>query len=368
MNLIDQLAGALFPGVSSGGSMGATSMLPEKPMGFLSMIPGGPGGAMSLLQPAALGGPAPNAAPAAPRAPEPQPANQPPALANALGAILKESGAVPPPKLAPPALTGPSASPALAASPAQASMPRPQAVPNNGISGQDVAMAIKAALMGAAGVNPGSPMGSAFFQGAGGAVAAQDKFSRDAAASKLAAEDRALKLEDRDLKLDDRAWNRSKDMTAQKRNKRNDDLKMLEITSKVMKNIDPSLDVKDRIAIERLVRDEGKRLRDEDSLRGEELKTEMETYRKGLEERVKGGGTGGVLGVPAPAAPGTPSGAVKPAPGGTVYGATPESPATGGSGADKSQPAMPRNKTDFDNLPSGAYFINPSDGRVLLKK
>jgi hypothetical protein len=319
---------------------------------------------MSLFQPAALGGPVPSAAPAG--------ATPPPALANALGAILKQSGAVPQPPKAEPAVERPAMAPVSRLQPTGGiSAPQPS---QGGISGQDVSSIIKAALMGAANVNPGSPMGSAFFQGAGGAVAAQDKFSRDADASKLAAEERALRLEDRELKLDDRAWNRSKDMASEKRatskearDKRQADLKMLEVTSKVMKDIDPTLDIKDRIAIERLVRDEGKRLMDKESLQGEELKTKMETYRKDIEERVKGGSGTGALGVPEPA-PAAPSGAVKPAPNGTVYGATPESPATGGSGADKSQPAMPRNKADFDNLPSGAYFINPSDGRVLLKK
>jgi len=331
MNLIDQLAGALFPGVSTN----------------------------PMMQPAALGGPVPSAAPAAP----PAGAMPPPALANALGAILKQSGAVPTPK-AEPAVERPAMAPRSRLQPSGGiSAPQPS---QGGISGQDVSSIIKAALMGAANVNPGSPMGSAFFQGAGGAVAAQDKFSRDAAATKQAAEDR-------ELKLDDRAWSRSKDMASEKRatskearDERQADLKMLEVTSKVMKDIDPTLDIKDRIAIERLVRDEGKRLMDKESLQGEELKTKMETYRKEVEERVKGGKN--TLGVPGPEAPSAPEGAVKPAPNGTVYGATPESPATGGSGADKSQPAMPRNKADFDNLPSGAYFINPSDGRVLLKK
>lgn len=336
MNLIDQLAGALFPGVSTN----------------------------PMMQPAALGGPVPSAAP-------PAGATPPPALANALGAILKQSGAVPTPK-AEPAVERPAMAPRSRLQPSGGiSAPQPS---QGGISGQDVSSIIKAALMGAANVNPGSPMGSAFFQGAGGAVAAQDKFSRDADASKLAAEERALRLEDRELKLDDRAWNRSKDMASEKRatskearDKRQADLKMLEVTSKVMKDIDPTLDIKDRIAIERLVRDEGKRLMDKESLQGEELKTKMETYRKDIEERVKGGSGTGALGVPEPA-PAAPSGAVKPAPGGTVFGATPESPATGGDGSDRSRPAMPHTQADFDKLPSGAWFINPSDGRVLPKK
>lgn len=356
MNLIDQLAGALFPGVSSGGSMGAMSMLPDKPMGLMSMLPGGPGGAMSLFQPAALGGPVPSAAPAG--------ATPPPALANALGAILKQSGAVPQPPKAEPAVERPAMAPVSRLQPSGGiSAPQPS---QGGISAQDVSNAIKAALMGAARVDSSAPMGSAFFQGAGGAAAAKTKFDNDAAASNLAAEDRKLKLEDRELKLDDRAWNRSKDMASEKRNKRSDDLKMIEVMSKVMKDIDPTLDTKDRIAIERLVRDEGKRLVDREALQGEELKTQMETYRKGLEERVKGGKN--TLGVPGPESPSAPEGAVKPAPGGTVYGATPKSPATGGDGKDKSRPAMPHTKADFDNMPSGTWFLNPSDGRVLLKK
>ena len=37
-------------------------------------------------------------------------------------------------------------------------------------------------------------------------------------------------------------------------------------------------------------------------------------------------------------------------------------------GASQDAPAKPSTQEDFDALPSGAYFVNPSDGRVLQKK
>ena len=340
MNLIDQLAGALFPGVSTN----------------------------PMMQPAALGGPVPSAAPAAP----PAGAMPPPALANALGAILKQSGAVPTPK-AEPAVERPAMAPRSRLQPSGGiSAPQPS---QGGISGQDVSSIIKAALMGAANVNPGSPMGSAFFQGAGGAVAAQDKFSRDADASKLAAEERALRLEDRELKLDDRAWNRSKDMASEKRatskearDERKAKLDNLTAVQKLMQDIGGQLTVEQRFKLNDQLDRYADVINKNGVLSPDKLKEALKAER---DRRIKDYTSGTILpsteGAANPA-PSAPEEAVKPAPNGTVYGATPESPATGGSGADKSQPAMPRNKADFDNLPSGAYFINPSDGRVLLKK
>lgn len=333
MNLIDQLAGALFPGV----------------------------GTNPMMQPAALGGPVPSPAPAAP----PAGATPPPALANALGAILKQSGAVPTPK-AELAVERPAMAPRSRLQPSGGiSAPQPS---QGGISGQDVSSIIKAALMGAANVNPGSPMGSAFFQGAGGAVAAQDKFSRDADASKQAAEDR-------ELKLDDRAWSRSKDMASEKRatskearDERKAKLDNLTAVQKLMQDIGGQLTVEQRFKLNDQLDRYADVINKNGVLSPDELKEALKAER---DRRIKDYTSGTILpsteGAANPA-PSAPEEAVKPAPNGTVYGATPESPATGGSGADKSQPAMPRNKADFDNLPSGAYFINPSDGRVLLKK
>lgn len=345
MNLIDQLAGALFPGI----------------------------GTNPMMQPAAVGGPVPSAAPAAP----PAGATPPPALANALGAILKQSGAVPPPK-AEPAVERSAMAPMSRLQPSGGiSAPQPS---QGGISAQDVSSAIKAALMGAAGVNPSAPMGSAFFQGAGGAVAAKSKFDRDADASKLAAEERALKLEDRELKLDDRAWSRSKDMVSEKRatSKEARDAKTAQLNNlatvqKLMQGLDGNLTNDQMIRLNGQLMSYAHAINKDGGLSKDELDAAVKTERDRFIKDLQATNTTLAPGIPpisgaVNSAPTAPEGAIKPAPGGTVYGATPESPATGGSGADKSQPAMPRSKADFDNLPSGAYFINPSDGRVLLKK
>jgi len=42
-------------------------------------------------------------------------------------------------------------------------------------------------------------------------------------------------------------------------------------------------------------------------------------------------------------------------------------PARGGGGGTMQSPARPRSEADFNALPSGAWFINPADGRLLQK-
>lgn len=46
----------------------------------------------------------------------------------------------------------------------------------------------------------------------------------------------------------------------------------------------------------------------------------------------------------------------------------PQQQGMAGNGASKEAPAKPASKSDFDALPSGSFFINPADGRILQKK
>ena len=76
----------------------------------------------------------------------------------------------------------------------------------------------------------------------------------------------------------------------------------------MVRKINPDLDTKDRIAIERLVRDRGKQLQDQGVL-DEQVLPEMEKYRKDLEARVMGknpkSSSAGSAATPPPPTPGT---------------------------------------------------------------
>ncbi len=348
MNLIDSLSEALFGGIQSPS--------PSPPaMGFgdtmRALTSGGPGGIRSQSGGfAQMGGM--NGGFSSLGAPALRSGN---GLADALGAILRGSGSVPQRSAAPPReaerlpwqqteqRSGPTPSPAGA----------PES--GSGITGNDVASFIRSVMTGAASVDPSRPGISAFAQGASGAMNARDALSDKEKAARIADEDR-------EMKIDDRAFDRAKDIrgesradSREKREGRLNEIKMLEATAKVMRDVDPSLDIKDRIAVERLVRDEGKRLMDAESLSGEELQTAMETYRKDIEGRLTANKPRITGAQPGPAAK-------------SGTGATSKAPTGSGDGKSQSSPAAPVDKSAFDALPSGAWFVNPADGRVLQKK
>ena len=366
MNFIDTISQSLFGGLT-GPAPAAPTLFPNSgppvapSFGGMSGQPQGIDVASALKTILAPGG----------QGPQSQPRPQAPAfgggggLADALGAILRNSGSVPKPQ--PPSLplttaavpdAGGERLPWQGAKPAQADAPS-SGIPSSGITGKDVASFLRSVMTGAAAVDPSRPGISAFAQGASGSMAARDALTDRETAAKLAAEDRTMSLEDRALKLDDRAFNRAKDVrgearagSKEKRDERLNEIRMLEATAKVMRDIDPSLDVKDRIAVERLVRDEGKRMMGAEALSGEELKTRMETYRKELEGRLKSNKPG-ITGKQPPTAP---------------TAATSKAPMANGDGKSQASPAAPKDKTGFDLLPSGSWFVNPADGRVLQKK
>ena len=199
----------------------------------------------------------------------------------------------------------------------------------------DMQRAIRAFFTGAAGVNPSSPKFSAFAQGAGGAM--QSRYKEGQAEEKQR-QDQANKRFDRDLKIakDDREERASKradraEVRAEGKDKR--DAQSAEVlntarTTRVMKMLDPNLDVKDRIAIERLVRDYGRDMaRRDPTLDDATAIQRMEAYRKEVEGRVRdkkqvpasGGGAAPAAPKPpgttpsAPAAPPKPQSAPAPA-------------------------------------------------------
>lgn len=386
----------LLPGMAKDDGMGAAGGMALP--GLMSLLgndgpkaPAGPDPTLLAGLGAGLGG---NGGAPAPRQQPMPPMQQPqqreaPVLANALGDILRGSGAMP----------GPVPRPAEQlpwSQPGQQPMnvsPRPAAAADpSKITGDDVASFIKSVMAGTAGVNPSAPGITAFAQGATGAISASDKMKSDAAAQKLAAEDRALKLEDRTLARDDKDFDRGvktseerRAVSKDKRDAKSSEIGMIKTMSEVMRNVDPQLDIKDRIAVERLVRDEGKRLYDAEGLQGEELKTQLQLYSRDLQGRLIAKKPL-IVGSPAPSgqapAPATPGGAL----GVPDPAAKPAAPAKtkeqwkaegvpvwegqdvpNGNGFSPKSPKGPRDKAEFDTLAPGTWFVNPRDHRILKK-
>lgn len=361
MNFIDSLTEALIGGTTIPGPMGLGAPQPT-------------GADISSFLKDKLSAGAPRPAPQMSMAPRPMPISAPqpqqseaPTLANALGSLLRGSGAAP--QMAKPAMV-PQRAPMSAAPAPQQQAVTPAAQPKT--TGESVASFLRAVMEGTASVDPRSPGVSAFAQGASGAFGSRDRVQAREDAAKIAASDRAMKLEDRDLALDDKAFDRTlktsqekRAISKDKRDGKQTEISMIKTMSDVMRNVDPQLDIKDRIAVERLVRDEGKRLRESESLEGEELKTKMQEYSRDLQDRLisKKPSVGGpaVPAVPgaAPSAPGAPR---------TLNQAPPAAAKPSGDGKSQTSPATPTDQSTFDALPSKSWFVNPADGRILQKQ
>ncbi len=217
-----------------------------------------------------------------------------------------------------------------------------------------VADTLRHILAGAAAGNPSAPPIKAFAQGGHGAMQSMeaDKRRKETAAEKkdalerneaAAAQSRADKQFDREFNQKLKLSREKREQAAEGRAGRLAKLNEFKTISQVMKSIDPTLDTKDKIAIERLVRDEAKRLTET----GEEAETvinKISEYRSGLEDRIKGN---------------------KPR---VAPQAAQQAPQASGDGSSSQSPAQPANKEQFDVLPSGAWFINPSDGNLMQKK
>lgn len=321
MNFIDSLTEALFGGAAQASPMG-------------------------------LGAPPPLAAPPRPAAS----GAEMPTLANALGSILRNSGAA---SMAKPAIAPQRAAPSAPPMPAAPTLAPTVSASQPKSTGENVASFIRAVMEGTAGVDPRSPGISAFAQGGAGAFGSRDRVAAAEEAKKIAASDRKMKLEDRELAQDDKAFDRAiktsgekRAVAKDKRDAKSSEITMIKTISEVMRNVDPQLDIKDRIAVERLVRDEGKRLYEAEGLQGEELKTKMQEYSRDLQGRLISKKPS-ITGAPASDAP--PSAPAKPV-------------APTGDGKTQALPSRPVDQQSFDSLPSGAWFVNPADGRVLQKQ
>ena len=137
--------------------------------------------------------------------------------------------------------------------------------------------------------------------------------------------------------------------------------------SRAMRAIDPQLDVKDRIAIERLVRDKARDLaKDADNQRidPKDVGPALEAYTRELNEKFqlkqqqKGGG---------PGPQGTAPAQSKPAAGGAAT-LSDGRKITAGDGKTQDRPLMPQSLAEAQKVPPGAFFYDPASKRVLQRK
>lgn len=286
-------------------------------------------------------------------------------------------------------LNGGQSQPAVPQQSQQQAMPAPQMQPQAQPVQQQqgpspIAKFLMDAMAGASTVDPSKPMATAFAQGYTGA-------SKSTAGREQSLEDRKIKMEDREFDKRMKLSAARRAESAQSRADRAAKFTEIKTVADITKAINPQLDIKDKIAIERLVRDYGKGL-EKSSMEAEDVLANMDKYRKDLESRiisnkpqVQGGQT-----------------EVKPD---AVFdqGSVKTNVPTKAGGTDiisrmeadlnedqKKEPprqnSLPTNlgkskdspfkfsgdvksmQSSFESLPSGSWFINPKDGKLLQKK
>jgi hypothetical protein len=130
--------------------------------------------------------------------------------------------------------------------------------------------------------------------------------------------------------------------TKEARDAKKDAVELRKMEAEIKKLVDPSLDIKDKIALENqvsyLMNSMLKDGQDYDDVlkKGRELLQEKQSRVMGKTALASDTGAGG----------NTP----------------------GGDGASEASPALPTSQESFDKLPSGAWFKNPADGRIMQKK
>lgn len=285
-------------------------------------------------------------------------------LIPGLSAMAGNPGLMDAAKSALPATSPPAASPASGMSPspspsqalgmtpdtAQSAYPEPGAQPGTflGKNSKDWRDIIQAVFAGAAGVNPNSPGLSAFAQGGAGTFKAFDKQSAANVASKNATEDRLWKREDRGIAADDRQFKRGMETSKDARAERDSDVKNVASLSKVMNGIKSmnGLTMEQKFKVNDQLYRYADKINKSGLMSPEDLDTAIGKERDRLlvEYGVR-----------------SPDGAVGKVP-----------PAAGqqqsGDGASSASPSKPTSRESFDTLPSGAWFVNPADGKVMQKQ
>lgn len=149
------------------------------------------------------------------------------------------------------------------------------------ITGKDVAGFFRNLARGAAGVDPTKPGLTAFSQGMAGSMVGMDKEAREAAAAEAAGDDREF---ERRMKTTDARLRQSKDQ----REARSAEIQNTKAVTEIMRNLGGELTTDQKFKMEGAIRDFAKAINPTGILTPEELKPQLEEYRKEIEGRITG--------------------------------------------------------------------------------
>lgn len=149
------------------------------------------------------------------------------------------------------------------------------------ITGKDVASFFRNLARGAATVDPTAPPLSAFARGMAGSMVGMDKESREARKAELEQEDREF---ERRMKTTDARLRQSKDQ----REARSAEIANTKAVTEIMRNLGGDLTTDQKFKMEGAIRDFAKAINPTGILTPEELKPQLEEYRKEIEGRITG--------------------------------------------------------------------------------
>lgn len=211
-----------------------------------------------------------------------------------------------------------------------------------GVSPADVQSFVRALMSGAAGVNPQAPKFAAFAQGAAGSMntlySEQEKAKQQAAAQakQNLADMLALRKDGREERGANRADQDSAlKATDQVRKNKESDARIEKLKAEADRFKNRNLSPENVIAVENWLQRAEKAHRD-----AGKVDKELDETIKGLRQRM----------------------------GRQIQSGKLEVPGEQKAGASADAPAKPASKADFDQLPSGSYYLNPADGKIYQKK
>lgn len=203
------------------------------------------------------------------------------------------------------------------------------------ITGKDVAAFFRSLARGAASADPTAPGFTAFAQGMSGAMDSRRQEQLGDEKARLAADDREF---ERRMKTSENRRAEARDQ----RESRRAEIENTKAVTDIMRSLGGSLSTDQKFKFEKQITDYAKAINPDGMMDADQLKAALDEYRTDLEQRM---------------------GVSRAQPGGGQ-----KAPARGGDGRSRESPAQPTDQASFAALPSGAWFINPADGRILQKK
>lgn len=195
-----------------------------------------------------------------------------------------------------------------------------------------VAAFFRSLARGMASADPTAPPLTAFGQGMSGALEGRRS-------EELADQKAQLAAEDREFERNMRTAENRRAEAREKREARKAEIMNTKAVTEIMRSLGGALTTDEKFKLEKQITDYAKAINPDGMMKEEDLKAALDEYRADLERR---------LGVRQ-----EPAGGNAPA---------------GGDGSSREKPARPMTRQAFAALPSGAWFVNPADGRILQKK